>query len=232
MKWGQLACSFNRMADTVQESFQRSEEARSKAEDAYRLKSEFLASMSHELRTPLNGILGYSELLRMELTEPDQQEFAATIHSSGEHLLNIVNDILDLAKIEAGGIELKPSDVEVARLANELVATHRATCAGQGAGGGAGVWHPACRRRVHTDALRVRQILNNLLNNAVKFTENGKGWACASAGMVPSWPLRSSIPVAAFRPEALELVFEKFRQTGPFRDPRSWRIGPWPGART
>ncbi|MBS0346074.1 MAG: HAMP domain-containing protein [Proteobacteria bacterium] len=211
---GQLASSFNRMADTVQESFQRSEEARSKAEDAYRLKSEFLASMSHELRTPLNGILGYSELLRLELTEPDQREFAATIHSSGEHLLNIVNDILDLAKIEAGGIELKPSHVDVARLASELVAAHRAHARAKGLEVELAL-APDLPETVHTDALRVRQILNNLLNNAVKFTENGKiGLQVSRDG--------SRLAFAVFDtgrgipPEALELVFEKFRQLDHF----------------
>ncbi|WP_079433872.1 HAMP domain-containing sensor histidine kinase [Zoogloea sp. LCSB751] len=211
---GQLARSFNRMADTVQESFQRSEEARSKAEEAYRLKSEFLASMSHELRTPLNGILGYSELLRLELTEPDQREFAATIHSSGEHLLNIVNDILDLAKIEAGGIELKPLDVDVARLASELVGAHRAHARAKGLEVELELAAdlPAT---VHTDALRVRQILNNLLNNAVKFTENGKiGLRVSREGAQLAFAVFDTgrgIP-----PEALELVFERFRQLDHF----------------
>jgi signal transduction histidine kinase len=99
---GELASSFNRMADSVEESFKRLDEARKEAEEASRQKSAFLATMSHELRTPLNGILGFAELLKLELADPTQQEYAGIIQQSGEHLLNLVNEILDLAKIESG----------------------------------------------------------------------------------------------------------------------------------
>eukprot|EP00825_Cyclidium_porcatum_P047841 TRINITY_DN7857_c0_g1_i3.p2 TRINITY_DN7857_c0_g1~~TRINITY_DN7857_c0_g1_i3.p2 ORF type:complete len:150 (+),score=15.63 TRINITY_DN7857_c0_g1_i3:337-786(+) len=92
---GELAGSFNRMADSVEESFKRLEEAREKAEEASRQKSAFLATMSHELRTPLNGILGFAELLNYELDNPSHQEYAKVIQQSGEHLLNLVNEILD-----------------------------------------------------------------------------------------------------------------------------------------
>ena len=170
---GQLATSFNNMADEVQLSFKRSEEARARAEEANKLKSDFLANMSHELRTPLNGILGYSELLQLELADPDQQEYATTIHSSGQHLLDIVNDLLDLAKIEAGRIELNLQAQDPTQLATELAGIHRAHAQAKGLildlTLEAGV--PA---QVVMDVQRVRQILNNLLNNAIKFTDNGR----------------------------------------------------------
>lgn len=211
---GQLAQSFNSMADEVQESFKRSEEGRTKAEEANKLKSDFLANMSHELRTPLNGILGYSELLQMELEDPAQQDYAATIHSSGEHLLDIVNDLLDLAKVEAGRIELKPVEQDVARLANDLVGTHRAHAQAKGLGMVLEMAEdlPAT---IFVDAQRVRQILNNLLNNAIKFTDNGKvGLSVRREGERLAFAVSDTgrgIPA-----EALEHIFEKFRQLDQF----------------
>ena len=85
---GQLARSFNHMADSVEESFGRLEEAKEKAEDASRQKSAFLATMSHELRTPLNGILGFAELLKLELENPEHRGYVEIIEQSGGHLLN------------------------------------------------------------------------------------------------------------------------------------------------
>jgi HAMP domain-containing protein len=109
---GELASSFNRMADSVEESFKRLDEARKEAEEASRQKSAFLATMSHELRTPLNGILGFAELLKLELADPTHQEYAGIIQQSGEHLLNLVNEILDLAKIESGEMTSSHSNTD------------------------------------------------------------------------------------------------------------------------
>ncbi len=211
---GQLARSFNSMADEVQESFKRSEEARSRAEEANKLKSDFLASMSHELRTPLNGILGYSELLQLELGDPTQQEFAATIHTSGQHLLDIVNDLLDLAKVEAGRMELKPVDQDIARLASDLISTHRAHAQAKGLAVNLDLADdlPAT---IHVDIQRVRQILNNLLNNAVKFTENGSiGLSVRRHDGWVAFAVSDTGPGIA--PEAQEVIFEKFRQLDQF----------------
>jgi hypothetical protein len=211
---GQLAQSFNSMADEVQESFKRSEEGRTKAEEANKLKSDFLANMSHELRTPLNGILGYSELLQLELEDPAQQDYAATIHSSGEHLLDIVNDLLDLAKVEAGRIELKPVEQDVARLAHDLVGAHRAHAQAKGLVMELNMADdlPAT---IFVDGQRVRQILNNLLNNAIKFTDNGKVALSlrrdgARLAFVVSDTGRG-IPA-----DEQEHIFEKFRQLDQF----------------
>ncbi len=211
---GELARSFNRMADTVQESFKRSEDGRARAEEANKLKSDFLASMSHELRTPLNGILGYSELLQVELEDPAHQEYAASIHTSGQHLLDIVNDLLDLAKVEAGRMELKPAELEIARLVADLIGAHRAHAQGKSL---ALTYSLAddLPAQLTTDPQRLRQIINNLLNNAIKFTQNGgvelkvrrfgDGLAfdiCDSGPGIPS--------------EAQDAIFEKFRQLDQF----------------
>lgn len=167
----QLATSFNRMADSVRQSLQTSEEGRRSAEEANRMKSEFLASMSHELRTPLNGILGFAELLEAELTDPAQREYAETIRNSGEHLLRIVNDVLDLAKIEAGRMEYELAQVALPALLQTVVAHHRGHA--QTKGLEVGLELPEGLPPVYVDPTRIRQILDNLLNNAVKFTSQG-----------------------------------------------------------
>jgi len=211
---GELARSFNRMADTVQESFKRSEDGRARAEEANKLKSDFLASMSHELRTPLNGILGYSELLQVELEDPAQQEYAASIHTSGQHLLDIVNDLLDLAKIEAGRMELKPAELEISRLVADLIGAHRAHAQGKSLALTCALADdlPA---QLSTDPQRLRQIINNLLNNAIKFTENGEvELKVRRVGDRLAFDVRDSGP--GIPPEAWSVIFEKFRQLDQF----------------
>lgn len=211
---GELARSFNHMADTVEESFKHSEEGRARAEEANKLKSAFLASMSHELRTPLNGILGCSELLQMELEDPGQQEYAAHIHSSGQHLLVIVNDLLDLAKIEAGRMELKPSPIEIPRLVADLIGAHRAHAQGKSLSLSSTLADDLPPYLL-TDVQRLRQILNNLVNNAIKFTETGGvELRLRRAGDSIAFEVRDSGP--GIPPEAREVIFEKFRQLDHF----------------
>ncbi len=211
---GQLAQSFNSMADEVQESFKRSELARSHAEEANRLKSDFLASMSHELRTPLNGILGYSELLQLELADPVHLEYASTIQSSGKHLLDIVNDLLDLAKIEAGRLELKSMQQNVASLANELVGAHRAHAQAKGLSLELEL-ADGLPESIPMDVQRARQILNNLLNNAIKFTQNGGiGLRVTLDGGRVAFAVSDTGP--GIPPEAQEVIFERFRQLDHF----------------
>lgn len=207
---GQLATSFNGMADSVAESFNRLEEAKAKAEEANRMKSEFLASMSHELRTPLNGILGFSELLKSELTVPDQQHYAEVIHDSGQHLLNLVNEVLDLSKVEAGKMDFAWTDVRVNEIAGELASLHRASAQAKGLILNLKLENnlPAT---IETDPTRLRQILNNLLNNAVKFTEHGSiQLSVASEGDRVSFAVSDTGP--GIPPEAQEQIFEKFKQ--------------------
>jgi HAMP domain-containing protein/signal transduction histidine kinase/CheY-like chemotaxis protein len=141
-----------------------------------RYKSEFLANMSHELRTPLNSMLILARLLienpGQNLT-PQQVEFAETIHSAGTDLLQLINDILDLAKVEAGKMELRTVDVSVTRLVDYVEATFRPLAADKRLG----FWvsfdsdFPVSG---HTDEQRLQQVLRNLLSNAIKFTEHGE----------------------------------------------------------
>ena len=166
-----LAKSFNHMASEVQTSFGRLEEARSSAEEANRMKSEFLSNMSHELRTPLNGILGFAELLEMELTDPAQIEYAQTIRTSGTHLLTLVTDILDLAKIEAGRMEFNLVTIDLPALLREVLAMQSSHAQKKNL-----VFEldeTSLPSEVFADTVRLRQILLNLTSNALKFTDRG-----------------------------------------------------------
>ena len=143
-------------------------------QEANRLKSEFLANMSHELRTPLNAIIGFAELLhdgQVDPGSPTHKEFLGDILSSGRHLLQLINDILDLAKVEAGKLEFRPEPVEIARLVGEVVAILRTTAA-----------HKQIRLDTQVDPsvatltidpARLKQVAYNYLSNALKFTPAG-----------------------------------------------------------
>jgi PAS domain S-box-containing protein len=149
--------------------------AKEQAELASRSKSEFLANMSHELRTPLNAVIGFSEVMEMEvfgkLGAAQYREYAHDIKSSGMHLLSLINTILDLSKIEAGKYELHPEEVDLSeavdsclRLVKDRATANRLRLATELPGG---------LPRLHADARALKQILINLLSNAVKFTPPG-----------------------------------------------------------
>ncbi|HRI08738.1 MAG TPA: ATP-binding protein [Nannocystaceae bacterium] len=146
---------------------------RHRAESANRAKSTFLANMSHELRTPLNAIIGYAELLDDEIT-PANASAGDDLHKiqhAGRHLLGIIDDILDLSRVEAGKLAIAPVPVDLDALARELHETLAA--AAERAGDALRIDRaPACTS-VRTDPLRLKQILLNLLGNAIKFTERG-----------------------------------------------------------
>jgi len=148
--------------------------ARRDAEQANSAKSQFLASMSHELRTPLNAIIGYSEMVQEEMGDrggdallPDVEK----IERAGRHLLALINDVLDLSKIEAGKMELLPETFTVATMIDDVATTVRPLVARNG--NTLNVELPADAGEMHSDLTRVRQVLLNLLSNACKFTEKG-----------------------------------------------------------
>jgi signal transduction histidine kinase len=144
------------------------------AEAANKAKSTFLASMSHELRTPLNAVIGYSELLSHGIGGPladKQREYIQYIHQSGGHLLNIITDILDLSKIEAGQFVLHDETIRMGQLIDDCILMVRQRAVAKGLQLAVTIPHdlPALR----ADPLRMKQIIINLLSNAVKFTEHG-----------------------------------------------------------
>lgn len=158
-------------------------EARDAAEGANRAKSVFLASMSHELRTPLNAILGYAQILRRApALGADARRQLETIQSSGDHLLTMINDVLDLAKIEAGTVELHPQPLAPARLLAHLTEVFEPRAAQKGIAFSLRCETPL-PEAVLVDETRLRQVLYNLLGNALKFTERGR--VELSVGLAP-----------------------------------------------
>jgi signal transduction histidine kinase len=178
-------------------------------------KSEFLANMSHELRTPLNAIIGFSEVLaeRMfgELNEK-QDEYLKDIHASGQHLLSLINDILDLSKIEAGRMELESTDFDLPtaidnaltlvreRAGRRGIALHQAADEGLG--------------QIRGDERKIKQVLLNLLSNAIKFTPDGGRIDVQARAVDGSVEVSVSDTGVGIAPEDQEAIFEEFRQVG------------------
>jgi PAS domain S-box-containing protein len=148
-------------------------EAKEMAESANRAKSEFLANMSHEIRTPMNSILGMAELLQSSTLSPDHQEYASTICNSSKMLLSLINDILDMSKIEAGKIELHHDPVDFLETIEDVA--HLNSMAASEKGLRIILYYdPGAPRYLIGDAVRIRQVLINLVGNAVKFTDKGE----------------------------------------------------------
>jgi signal transduction histidine kinase/CheY-like chemotaxis protein len=179
---GLLVDSFNEMLTQIQTrdnelkiANDEANEARNKAEAASRAKGTFLANMSHELRTPLNAILAYSQILQDEARDRNQEFFVPDlqkINLAGTHLLALINDVLDLSKIEAGKMELVLGDFELPRLVEDVASMIKPLVDKN-----SNKLLVECSSTIgmmHADSTRVRQVLFNLLSNASKFTEKGR----------------------------------------------------------
>ena len=190
------------------------DEARRGAEEANKSKSEFLANMSHELRTPLNSVIGFAEVMKDEVFGPigdRYKEYAESVHTSGQHLLSLINDVLDLSKIEAGKIELveEETDVSVVLAKCRQLLHERASAAGL---------HirleiPAPLPFVIVDGRRIKQVILNLMSNAVKFTPPG-GRITLRAEMESPQGLKVSVVDTGIgmTPDEINVALEQFGQ--------------------
>lgn len=191
--------------------------AKEHADAANRAKSDFLAHMSHELRTPLNGILGYAQILKFDKgLDQRQTDGIMVIQRSGEHLLAIINDILDMAKIEAGKVELNLCDIALDRFIDFIADTIRVKALEKGLAFACEM-APDLPVGVRVDEQRLRQVLLNLLSNAIKFTEEGS--VHLRAGFLPPARLRFEVRDTGIGIEAarLETIFQPFEQASDTR---------------
>ena len=214
-----LAEQFNRMAMDLQESYsgleRKVEERTPQLEIANRHKSEFLANMSHELRTPLNAIIGFSEVLQERMfgdLNEKQIEYLQDIHSSGKHLLSLINDILDLSKVEAGRMDLELSSFDLPTALENALTLIKERAGRHGIALALDV-----DKRLNNfvgDERKFKQILLNLLSNAVKFTPAGGRISVKAApldGAVEISVMDTGVGIA---PEDRDTIFEEFRQVG------------------
>ena len=189
-------------------------DALQRAEGGNRAKSEFLAMMSHELRTPLNGVLGFTDLLAATSLDDEQQHFVRTIRDSGDHLLSVVNDILDFSSIEKRGLRLEPSPLLISDLVESSGHAVQKTAADKGLEYRCEV-APGVPERAIGDQRRIRQILINLLGNAVKFTSRGSvilRVSSASDAGRPALDFSVEDTGPGIPPETVGLLFKPFTQ--------------------
>ncbi|MBS1873692.1 MAG: PAS domain S-box protein [Acidobacteria bacterium] len=202
----------------LRKTIRQLEDARRAAESATRAKSDFLAMMSHEIRTPMNGVLGMCELLMASGLLPDQRTFASAIAESGQALLSVINDILDISKIEAGRLELEKAPFSLRKTLEGVVNLLMPNAQRKGLSlqfaypSSAPSWFLG-------DAVRVRQIVTNLLGNAIKFTDAG------TVSLEVSWDGRLQLEIAdtgiGISEQDLPRLFSKFSQAGPVSRSRS-----------
>ena len=190
--------------------------AKKRAEESDKLKSIFLANMSHEIRTPMNGIIGFSEiLLNQEFTEEEQDECLQTIYSQAQNLMQIIDDIIDLSKIEANQLTINKEIFNVNDILDELYSFYKMRLKNEGKGSvSIHVEKPLEQEEscIYTDLIRFKQILNNLLNNAMKFTLDGSisfGYTKSKKG---DWLFYVKDTGIGIPGDKQEEIFERFRR--------------------
>jgi signal transduction histidine kinase len=188
------------------------------AEEANRAKTVFLSHMSHELRTPLTAVLGYAEIMDIEAAgplPPAYAEYVDNIVVSGRHLLSIIDEVLDISRIELGSYRIEPANLDLAAIAAECVAMMRPQCAAKGIAVSMASAEPVV---IRSDDRALRQILINLLNNAVKYTETG-GSISLAVGFTPEGCAIVTLTDTGcgIPPEKLGRIFEPFQRADPMR---------------
>jgi signal transduction histidine kinase len=211
---GQLAETFNKMADAIQQRETNLQAARLQAERADQVKSAFLASMSHELRTPLNAIINFTRFVIDGDTGPvndEQQELLTEVVASAKHLLNLINDVLDMSKIEAGALSLFVEDnVSLTNILNNVVSIGRSLLADKTVQLQTAIADSL--PLIRADQQRILQILLNIVSNACKFTKEGQI-------KIAAYPAADEVVISVadsgpgIEPEDQALVFEAFQQT-------------------
>jgi signal transduction histidine kinase len=223
----ELAETFNRMSVRLRDSYTNLEqqvaerthelgEAITQLEAASRHKSDFLANMSHELRTPLNAIIGFSEVLLERMfgeINAKQKDYLQDILSSGRHLLSLINDILDISKVEAGRMELQPGPTDLRFVLQNAASLVRERATRQGISVALDV--DAAVGTIEADERRVKQILFNLLSNAVKFTPGGGRVTLSAARIDDAVQISVRDTGIGIRSEDQHRIFEEFQQAGP-----------------
>ncbi|MBA4411456.1 MAG: ATP-binding protein [Bacteroidota bacterium] len=191
--------------------------AKEKAEEGDCLKSAFLSNMSHEIRTPMNGILGFAEILKTpDLTGEQQQEYISTMEICGVRMLNIIDDIVDISKIESGQMNVSVSETNVNKLLDDIYTFFKPEAEQKGLQ----IYYknalPANKAIIKTDRNKLFAILTNLVKNAIKFTKTGSieiGYhlvATLHATSLLEFYVRDT--GIGIQPEQKEIIFERFRQ--------------------
>ena len=212
----ELIIGMDRDATAQRQAERALQEAKNHAESADRAKSEFLAVMSHEIRTPMNGVIGFTDLLLETQLDDEQRDWLRTIRSCGESLIGLINDILDFSKIESGRMEVECRPVGVRRCVEEVLDL---------------LWSKASEKKIEllhsiedgvpewivTDGTRLRQVLVNLVGNAVKFTARGEvevrvSLEPESAGGPPRLAFSVRDTGGGIAPASLDRLFKPFSQ--------------------